>query len=81
MNRSKTGPAKVYTDDEIARFAKFREHRAPFAPEQCNHGTPCWVAAGPPAIGPNSHCLGCDAMPRFNEIGTRRRLNKYPASF
>jgi hypothetical protein len=64
MNRSKTGPAKAYTEAEIERFAQYREKRAHRTPSECNRGEVCWVAAGPPAIGPTCHCLGCGGTPK-----------------
>jgi hypothetical protein len=81
--RPKTGPAKPYTDEEIAAFAEFREQRATLAPRECNHGEVCWVAAGPPAISPSCTCLGCGGMPRpFNQRrDTRPQARKYPSHF
>jgi hypothetical protein len=83
--RSKTGPARAYSAAEIARFAQYREHRAPLTPRECNQGEVCWVAAGPPAIGPGSQCLGCGGTPGpFSQRhDTRRRPQprKYPSHF
>jgi hypothetical protein len=86
MNRrSKTGPARVYSAAEIERFAQYREHRAPLTPCECNRGAVCWVAAGPPAIGPGCHCLGCGGAPGpFSQRHATRRSSrprKYPSHF
>jgi hypothetical protein len=78
--RPKTGPAKPYTGDELAKFAEFRDQRAPFAPSECNQGPLCWVAAGPPAISSQSKCcLGCGGAPK--PFDQRRLTRKYPVHF
>jgi hypothetical protein len=64
--RPKSGPAKQYTEAEIAHFAEFREQRAELTPRECNHREVCWVTTGPPAISPSGHCLGCNGIPRMH---------------
>jgi hypothetical protein len=68
---AKNGPGRFYDDDQLDLFARYREHREPYAPKQCDRGGaagPCWVACGPPAISQGGLCLGCGGRPKSMRV-------------
>lgn len=53
--------AKVYTEEELALFARYVAARADLRPKGCTGAEMCWVEKGPPGLGGNHTCLGCRA--------------------
>lgn len=77
--RTKTGPERPYSADELARFARFRDQRALYRPAECTMGgSECWVEQGPPAISRSARCLGCDGIPKGFATTAGAPPAKYP---
>lgn len=68
-----TPPDRVYTPEELALFARYRDQRALCRPVTCAGGDDCWVTHGPPAFGGTGNlCLGCKRMPSLLPHGFSR---------
>jgi len=66
LRNSRTKFNRVYSDEELALFARYVEKRAACRPAVCTYGARCWVALGPPALktgGGMPHCVECAGMP------------------
>ena len=61
--RAGLGPKAKFTDEQLALFAQYRQHREPARPPQCTYCEGCWVERGPPAINGNRRCVACNGMP------------------
>ena len=56
---------RVYSADELALFAQYRDQRAICRPLGCLGGEACWVELGPPGISGHAHaCAYCGDCPR-----------------
>ena len=51
-------PAREYSDDDRALFAKYVANRADVRPKACVEGAMCWVECGPVALK-GVVCRGC----------------------
>lgn len=72
--RTKIGPRRKYSEEQLAVFARYRDNRATCQPRECNGGPDCWVENGPPRISPHGHCIGCHGLPRIapeDELASR----------
>ena len=61
---------RVYSEDELALFARYEPERAKYRPAGCNEGAGCWVKCGPPGLkaGGDPRCIACSKRPRISQV-------------
>ena len=70
LRNSRTKFNRVYSEEELALFARYVERRAACRPHACTYGSLCWVQLGPPGLGNLSkRCFECDGVPTTGPDG------------
>lgn len=68
LSTERTKFNRVYSEDELALFARYVDRRAACRPKACTRGPRCWVALGPPGYTSNRKlkngaCVECGGAP------------------
>jgi hypothetical protein len=62
---------RVYSEDELALFARYVARRTACRPHACTYGPLCWVQLGPPGLDSRNGgtCSGCNGLPTTGPDG------------
>lgn len=62
LRNSRSKFNRVYSEEELALFARYVKARRVCAPDACDDGVVCWARQGPPGMmgyGGALRCAGC----------------------